>query len=120
MVAVSRTFSEIVLDRVVELLERYRELVHKGTTGGPLDTMEADEAARLLRELGLPAWCYRRDVLAAVVMKDATTDYRRRELLWLYPHLFAEARQWAQLRRDERAARRRAMAQLRRAGVLPK
>ena len=120
MVAEWGARSGVVYGRGVELRGRYRELVQKGTTGEPLDTMEADEAARLLRELGLPAWCYRRDVLAAVVMKDATTDYRRRELLWLYPHLFAEARQWAQLRRDERAARRRAMAQLRRAGVLPK
>ena len=120
MVAVSRTFSELVLERVVESLGHYRQLVNKGTTGEPLTEAEANEVARLLRELGLPAWCYRRDVLATVVMKNTTSDYRRRELIWIYPHLFSAPRQWAELRREDRAARRRAMAQLRKAGVSPK
>lgn len=109
------SFAELVLERVVESLGQYRQLVERGATGNPLEEHEADEVGRLLRELGLPAWCYPRDVRAWGVMKDTTSDHRRRELLWIYPHLFGEPRQWAELRRAERASRRRIMAQLREA-----
>lgn len=107
--------ADILLDRVVERLGRYRELVGQAASGFVLSHDEADEVDRLLRELELPSWCLRRDVDATRNMGAAETEHRQLELAWLYPHLFAEARQWAQLRRSERGARRRAMSQIREA-----
>lgn len=113
MVAAVPTLVDMILDRVVEQLRKYREHVCRAASGFALETVEVAEVEKLLEQLDLPAWCFRRDVEALRVWWAETSDHRKTELLWIYPHLFAEARQWAELRRKERAARRRAMSQLR-------
>lgn len=106
---------EILLEHVAERLEKYREYVRKAAGGWSLSHAEADEVDELLLELELPAWCLRRDVDATRNMWATTSEHRRVELAWLFPHLFADRRHWAELRRAERGARRRIMAQLREA-----
>jgi hypothetical protein len=112
---VAPSLADLVLDRVVEQLGRYREIVQRAASGWTLTEPEAQEAGKLLELLELPTWCLRRDVGAVRAMYAEDNERRRLELLWVYPHLFGDRRQWAELRRDDRAKRRRIMADIRRA-----
>lgn len=119
-VASAPTVAEILLERVVDRLEQYRGYVHRSASGWALSREEADDIEKLLRELELPSWSLRRDVDALRNMWAAETDHRKLELAWMFPHLFSAGRQWAELRRSERGARRRVMAELREAMSLRK
>jgi len=108
------------VEQAAERLVRYREIIARTVGGAVLTEAQSDEALRILAELELPALCLSRDVSAARAFRVATTDYQKLELLWLYPHLFADRRQWAELRHRERVARREALAKLRESKTPPK
>lgn len=113
MATAAPTVSDLVLERSVEQLEQYRELVRKTAAGWSLSEDEGTEVSRLLALLELPSYVFPRDVDATRRMWAADSEHRERELVWVYPHLFADRRQWAELRRAERGQRRRILAELR-------
>lgn len=106
---------ELAVERSAELLERYRVLVRLAASGVRLETAQVEAAEKLLDLLELPTSCFRRDVSALLAMRAAQNESRRLELAWVYPHLFGNATRWSEMRRSDRAARRRALADLREA-----
>lgn len=113
MGALADTFSELLLERVVSQLQDYRRYVQRVANGGALTEAEAADVVKALRHLELPAYSLRRDVAGLKSMRAAMSDYRRRELALLHPHLWTDAREWAELRLADRARRRKLLDQLR-------
>jgi hypothetical protein len=111
------TFAELSLERLETGIAEYRELVCKRASGWTLAKEDRRRACRLLARVGLPRWAFDRDTIAARAMWAAESEHRKRELLILHPHLFAEVRQWATLHQADTSRRRQVLAEIRQAAA---
>lgn len=112
MIVKAPTFADIVFEDIEKTLAEYRQLVGRAASGWKLTGDEKKTAHKALRILDLPEWCLRRDVVAVRKWWQSPTDYQRREMLVVYPHLFCEPRQWAQWRQTDQERRRKTISKI--------
>lgn len=111
------TFRDLVHERAGVALREYRQLVGQAASGWTLSEAEHYRAAEILESFGLPAWAFGRDLVAVRTWWATESESRRRELLVVHPHLFADPLQWVELRREDEARRRELLEQIREAAT---
>ena len=109
------TFQEIAVEKLERSLVEYREIVARSANGEQIAESDHQRAELILDGLELPGWAFTRDIVAVATMRKATSDHEARELLMVYPHLFADARGYVSLRRADRLRRRAAVEAIRKA-----
>ena len=109
------TFQEIAVEKLERSLVEYRELVARSANGEQIAESDHQLAKMILEGLELPGWAFTRDIVAVGTMRKANSDHEVRELLTVYPHLFADARGYVSLRRADRLRRRAAVEAIRKA-----
>ena len=111
------TFQEIAVEKLERSLVEYRELVARSANGEQIAESDHQLAKMILEGLELPGWAFTRDIVAVGTMRKANSDHEVRELLTVYPHLFAEARQYVSQRRADQLRRRAAVEAIRQAAT---
>lgn len=112
MIVEPKSFRDIVLEQIEKTVGDYRDLVAKSASGWTLSEEQRRHARKCLNHMGLPRWCFERDIAAARSWWATESTYRHRELALLHPHLFCNARDWAERREDDRIRRRQTLADL--------
>ena len=109
------TFQELAVEKLERSLVEYRKIVARSANGEQIAESDHQRVKLILDGLELPGWAFTRDIVAVATMRKAKSDHEARELLMVYPHLFADAREYVSRRRADRLRRRAAVEAIRKA-----